>query len=53
MSILDGLDSNERSRVYFTHLNHTNNALRDCTDEYKSILDNGFKIASEGLEFQV
>ena len=53
MRILEGLDSSNRSKVYFTHLNHTNNALRDHTHEYKNIIDNGFMIASEGLKFQL
>jgi len=53
IGILEGLDSSNRSKVYFTHLNHTNNALRDHTYEYKNIIDNGFKIAAEGLNFQL
>jgi len=53
MRILEGLDSSNRSKVYFTHLNHTNNALRDYTYEYKNIIDNGFMIAAEGLKFQL
>ena len=53
MGILEGLDFSNRSKVYFTHLNHTNNALRDHTYEYKNIIDNGFKIAAEGLNFQL
>ena len=53
MRILEGLDSSNRSKVYFTHLNHTNNALRDYTYEYKNIIDNGFMIATEGLKFQL
>ena len=53
MQILGGLDPLNRSKVYFTHLNHTNNALRDYTYEYKHIIDNGFKIAFEGLKFQL
>tara|TARA_B110000438_G_C15789118_1_gene639820 strand:+ start:267 stop:1106 length:840 start_codon:yes stop_codon:yes gene_type:complete len=53
MQILEDLDLLNRSKVYFTHLNHTNNSLRDYTHEYKNILDNGFKIAAEGLEFQL
>jgi pyrroloquinoline quinone biosynthesis protein B len=53
IGILEGLDSSNRSKVYFTHLNHTNNALRDHTYEYKNIIDNGFKIASEGLKVKV
>ena len=53
MGILEDLDSSNRSKVYFTHLNHTNNALRDHTYEYKNIIDNGFKIAAEGLNFQL
>ena len=33
--------------------NHTNNALRVHTHEYNNIIDNGFKIAAEGLKFQL
>jgi len=53
IGILEGLDSSNRLKVYFTHMNHTNNALRDHTHEYKNIIDNGFKIAVEGLKFQL
>ena len=50
MDLLKNLNDEDRSKVYFTHLNHTNNALRSESNEYKSITENGFKIATEGIK---
>jgi pyrroloquinoline quinone biosynthesis protein B len=40
-----------RTEVYFTHLNHTNLALDPEGEARKEVEENGFKIASEGMEF--
>ena len=36
--MFDTLDIKERKKVYFTHLNHTNNALDNSTEEKKGDL---------------
>lgn len=38
-------------RVYFTHLNHSNLALYPDGHAYKEIINGGFHLASDGMEF--
>jgi pyrroloquinoline quinone biosynthesis protein B len=40
-----------QTRIYFTHLNHTNLALDPEGDARKEITDKGFQLASDGEEF--
>jgi len=40
-----------RTRIYFTHLNHSNLALDPEGDALKHIVDEGFALAQEGMEF--
>ena len=47
-SVLNAL---EKSRVHFTHLNHTNPLLDNKSQAYRSVFLNGFNVASEGLSF--
>ena len=39
------LDKNERKKIFFTHLNHTNNLLRQDSKEFNEVLMNGYNIA--------
>ena len=58
-SILDSmdrfrnLDINHRKKIYFTHLNHTNNLLRKDSEEFKNIFSNGYNIANDGQEVSI
>lgn len=40
-----------KSRIYFTHLNHTNRALDPDGPEQKEIREKGFHLATDGMEF--
>jgi len=40
-----------QTRIYFTHLNHTNLALDPEGDARKEIAAKGFQLASDGEEF--
>jgi pyrroloquinoline quinone biosynthesis protein B len=40
-----------KTKIYFTHLNHTNLALDPEGEARKEIEEKGFGIASEGMEF--
>ena len=42
------LDSVEREKIRFIHLNHSNPALRSDSPEYRSVQLNGFRVAEEG-----
>jgi pyrroloquinoline quinone biosynthesis protein B len=39
--------------IYFTHLNHTNPAYREDSEERKELQDRGFKVAKQGMEFEL
>ena len=41
------LPPEERARVRFIHLNHTNAALRPDSDARRTIEQNGFRVAEE------
>lgn len=45
MSLFKDLPSEEKSKIYFLHLNHTNPALDLNSKQTKTIIENGFNIA--------
>lgn len=47
MQRLRSLPANEKGKVYFIHMNHTNPALRHDSKERKAILERGFHVAEE------
>lgn len=49
MHLAEGWDTD----IYFTHLNHTNPALREDTDERQEIQERGFGVVEEGMEFEL
>ena len=49
-SVLDKID---RKKVYFTHLNHTNNVLRPESMEKSDVIKKGFQIAQESMAFTI
>lgn len=51
LEILKDVARQGKTEVYFTHLNHTNLALDPEGEARKAVEENGFKIASEGMEF--
>lgn len=48
MDALQGLEAEERAKVHFIHLNHTNPLLRDDSPAYLEVTDRGFQVAKEG-----
>jgi len=44
-------NSVKKTKIYFTHLNHSNLALDPEGNEIKEIEEKGFKLAMEGMEF--
>jgi len=53
MLLFDSLSAEEKSRVYFIHLNHTNPLLIDGSKEQSIVRSNGFKLAQEGLRLEL
>lgn len=51
MALLSELADEEKSRVYFIHMNHTNPMLDPASDTTKKVLAAGFQIARTGIRF--
>lgn len=49
MDKMDDVDT----EIYFTHLNHTNPVYRKDSEERQELKNRGFKVAEQGLEFQI
>lgn len=41
------------TQIIFTHINHTNPALRPDSEERKELEERGFQIAERGMEFEI
>jgi pyrroloquinoline quinone biosynthesis protein B len=52
MELLSGLPENDRKKIRFIHLNHSNPALDAGSAAAEAVSERGFKIASEGDEFR-
>ena len=49
MQALSGLSAEQRNKVWFIHMNHTNPLLNSDSDEATTVRSNGFNIAVEGI----
>ena len=47
MELFAGLSPEEKSRIYFTHLNHSNPLLNRDSEKFKEFKKSGFKLATE------
>ena len=47
-SVLGKID---RKKVNFIHLNHTNNVIRENSQERKKVVDSGYNIANDGMVY--
>jgi pyrroloquinoline quinone biosynthesis protein B len=53
MQALDDLSRDERSKVWFIHMNHTNPLLDPQSKESKLVREAGFQIATEGIRLDL
>jgi pyrroloquinoline quinone biosynthesis protein B len=53
MKLLDALTPEQKSRVIFIHMNHTNPALRPDSEARKTIEASGFRVAFEGMRLDL
>ena len=53
MEALSELNSENRSKVYFIHFNHSNPALKDNSPAYHAIKSKRFNLAREGDRFNL
>lgn len=45
MQLFDSLESNEKRKIYFIHMNHTNPLLNIDSDQSRLIIEKGFNVA--------
>jgi len=53
MQLLDGLSAEDRARVHFIHLNHSNPALDPRSTARRRIVEAGFAVAEVGERFEL
>ena len=53
MALFEDLTANEKERVIFIHMNHTNPLLIDGSDEQKDVRDRGFRFAYQGMRLEL
>lgn len=52
MKLLENLPANEKSKIHFIHLNHTNPALINGSDAQRAVERSGFSVAKELEKFE-
>ena len=53
MELFDALNTNEKNKIFFIHLNHTNPLLDKNSDEYKFVASKGYNVAEEGMKLKL
>ena len=53
MDLFDSLDSKEKSRVIFIHMNHTNPLLQDGSEAQSEVTRRGYRYAHEGMRLEL
>jgi pyrroloquinoline quinone biosynthesis protein B len=51
MKLFKDLSDNDKSKIHFIHLNHTNSALISSSESRKEIEKKGFHVANEGEKY--
>jgi len=49
MKLFERFSKEEKSKIYFIHLNHTNPLLDSNSSEYKDLISKGYNVAQEGV----
>lgn len=53
MALFDDMTDEEKSRVIFIHLNHSNPLLDQTSDAWRVVEENGFRVAFEGMRLEL
>jgi len=53
MALLDDLPDEERRKVIFIHMNHTNPLLIEGSDARRTVVDKGYRFATEGMQLDL
>ena len=53
MELFDSISDEEKKKIFFIHLNHTNPLLDKDSDQYKFVKDKGYNVAEEGMKLKL
>ena len=53
MELFDSTSDEEKKKIFFIHLNHTNPLLDKESDQYKFVKDKGYNVAEEGMKLKL
>ena len=53
IELFDSMKYEERNKIFFIHLNHTNPLLDKESDQYKFVKEKGYNVAEEGLNLKL
>ena len=53
ISLTKALSRQEKKKIFFTHLNHTNKAINDKTEKWKSVVSSGYNILNDKQIFNL
>ena len=53
MELFDSIKEDEKNKIFFIHLNHTNPLLNKKSDEYKFVISKGYNVADEGMNLDL
>ncbi len=53
MALFENLTADEKRRIVFIHMNHTNPLLIDGSGEQKDVREQGFRVAFEGMRLEL
>ena len=53
MELFDLIEDEEKNKIFFIHLNHTNPLLDKDSDQYKFVKGKGYNIAEEGMKLKL
>ena len=49
MELFDSIKEEEKNKIFFIHLNHTNPLINEKSEEYKLVISKGYNVAKEGM----
>ena len=53
MELFDSIQDEEKNKIFFIHLNHTNTLLDNESDQYKFVKGSGYNVAVEGMKLDL
>ena len=53
MELFDSIKDEEKNKIFFIHLNHTNPLLNKDSDQYKFVKSQGYNVAKEGMKLKL